>query len=63
MEVVDADEGGQAHRFHNYSEKNAFDKPKSALVKSKPHESKKLESSLKWKSMPGSREYVIPWPL
>ncbi|XP_054847490.1 outer dynein arm-docking complex subunit 2 isoform X2 [Eublepharis macularius] len=55
MEVVEADEYGQAQKFYDYSEKNVFEKPKSPLVKSKPTDSKKLEPSLKWKTMSGSQ--------
>nr|XP_020656758.1 armadillo repeat-containing protein 4 isoform X1 [Pogona vitticeps]XP_020656767.1 armadillo repeat-containing protein 4 isoform X1 [Pogona vitticeps]XP_020656775.1 armadillo repeat-containing protein 4 isoform X1 [Pogona vitticeps] len=56
MEAVEVDEYGQAQKFYDYAEKNVFEKPKSPLVKSKPADSKKLEPSLKWKTLPGSRE-------
>uniref|UniRef100_A0ACB8FV81 Uncharacterized protein n=1 Tax=Sphaerodactylus townsendi TaxID=933632 RepID=A0ACB8FV81_9SAUR len=55
VEVVEADEYGQPQKFYDYSEKNVFEKPKSPLVKSKLTDSKKLESSMKWKSMSGSQ--------
>ncbi|XP_066487017.1 outer dynein arm-docking complex subunit 2 [Tiliqua scincoides] len=56
MEVVEADEYGQAQKFYDYSEKNVFEKPRSPPIKSKASDSKKLEPSLKWKTAPGSRE-------
>ncbi|XP_033021245.1 armadillo repeat-containing protein 4 [Lacerta agilis] len=56
MEAVEADDYGQPQKFYDYAEKNVYEKPKSPHVKIKPTESKKLEPSLKWKSMPGSRE-------
>ncbi|XP_015276897.1 PREDICTED: armadillo repeat-containing protein 4-like, partial [Gekko japonicus] len=55
MEAVEADEYGQPQKFYDYSEKNVFEKPKSPLVKSKLTDSKKLEPSLKWKTMTGSQ--------
>ncbi|XP_074842388.1 outer dynein arm-docking complex subunit 2 [Carettochelys insculpta] len=50
MERVDAEDLGQSQKFYDYSEKNAFEKTKSPLVKSKPID-KKLEPSLKWKNV------------
>lgn len=59
MEMVEADEYGQAPKFYDYSEKNVFEKPKSPSIKGKTTDKQKLETSLKWKSTPASREYVI----
>ncbi|XP_053120127.1 outer dynein arm-docking complex subunit 2 isoform X2 [Hemicordylus capensis] len=56
MEVVEADEYGQAQKFYDYPDKNVFEKPRSPSAKSKSTDSKKLEPSLKWKGKPGSRE-------
>uniref|UniRef100_A0A452I1E3 Uncharacterized protein n=1 Tax=Gopherus agassizii TaxID=38772 RepID=A0A452I1E3_9SAUR len=57
MEIVDAEDVGQAQKFYDYSEKNVFEKTKSPLVKSKPID-KKLEPSLKWKNvgLPASQD-------
>lgn len=56
MEMVEADEYGQAPKFYDYSEKNVFEKPKSPSIKGKTTDKQKLETSLKWKSTPASRE-------
>nr|XP_060638451.1 outer dynein arm-docking complex subunit 2 [Anolis sagrei ordinatus] len=56
MEAVEAEEYGQTQKLYDYGEKNVMEKPKSPLAKTKSTESKKLEPSLKWKTMPGSRE-------
>ncbi|XP_060638451.2 outer dynein arm-docking complex subunit 2 [Anolis sagrei] len=56
MEAVEAEEYGQTQKLYDYGEKNVMEKPKSPLAKIKSTESKKLEPSLKWKTMPGSRE-------
>ncbi|NXA44728.1 ARMC4 protein, partial [Nothocercus julius] len=54
---VDAEDSGQSQKPYDYTDKNVYEKTKSASAKSKSADSKKLEPSLKWKKIVRSATY------